>query len=215
MTQPDDWYDLPVLDPPIPKTVRFAEAPAVGRSILATSRNRRKVSALAEELKQIRAQQAASAEILKAINNASTTDLSPVFDLVLKKAIRTCDAAFGVLFLAEDGKLKPAASAGVPARYAEFMQRRGSFFPEVGAPLYRVMKTLAPVHTADDTKEERPGPAATYGGARSLIGAPIIHEGQIAGAFILYRTQVKAFSLRQVASFSSTTNNSWTSQRPN
>ncbi|SDO60877.1 chromosome partitioning protein [Pedococcus dokdonensis] len=31
-------YDLPVLDPPIPKTVRFAEAPAVGRSILATSR---------------------------------------------------------------------------------------------------------------------------------------------------------------------------------
>ncbi|HSU74714.1 MAG TPA: ParA family protein [Terrabacter sp.] len=31
-------YDLPVLDPPIPKTVRFAEAPAVGRSILATAR---------------------------------------------------------------------------------------------------------------------------------------------------------------------------------
>jgi chromosome partitioning protein len=31
-------YDLPVLAPPIPKTVRFAEAPAVGRSILATSR---------------------------------------------------------------------------------------------------------------------------------------------------------------------------------
>ncbi|WP_083707326.1 ParA family protein [Intrasporangium flavum] len=31
-------YDLPVLDPPIPKTVRFAEAPAVGRSILSTAR---------------------------------------------------------------------------------------------------------------------------------------------------------------------------------
>jgi chromosome partitioning protein len=31
-------YGLPVLEPPIPKTVRFAEAPAVGRSILATSR---------------------------------------------------------------------------------------------------------------------------------------------------------------------------------
>ena len=31
-------YGLPVLSPPIPKTVRFAEAPAVGRSILATSR---------------------------------------------------------------------------------------------------------------------------------------------------------------------------------
>jgi len=31
-------YDLPVLEPPIPKTVRFAEAPAVGRSILSTAR---------------------------------------------------------------------------------------------------------------------------------------------------------------------------------
>lgn len=33
-----DRYDLPVLEPPIPKTIRFAEAPAVGRSILATAR---------------------------------------------------------------------------------------------------------------------------------------------------------------------------------
>lgn len=31
-------YGVPVLAPPIPKTVRFAEAPAIGRSILTTSR---------------------------------------------------------------------------------------------------------------------------------------------------------------------------------
>lgn len=30
-------YDVPVLQPPIPKSVRFAEAPAVGRSILTTA----------------------------------------------------------------------------------------------------------------------------------------------------------------------------------
>ncbi|MDQ3485334.1 MAG: ParA family protein [Actinomycetota bacterium] len=33
-----DTYDLDVIDPPIPKTIKFAEAPAAGRSILATSR---------------------------------------------------------------------------------------------------------------------------------------------------------------------------------
>ncbi|HEX7537330.1 MAG TPA: ParA family protein [Dermatophilaceae bacterium] len=32
-------YGLPVLSPPIPRTVRFAEAPALGRTILATSRS--------------------------------------------------------------------------------------------------------------------------------------------------------------------------------
>ena len=34
-----DTYDLEVLEPPIPKTIKFAEAPAAGRSILATNRS--------------------------------------------------------------------------------------------------------------------------------------------------------------------------------
>jgi chromosome partitioning protein len=34
-----ETYDLDVVGPPIPKTIRFAEAPAAGRSILATSRS--------------------------------------------------------------------------------------------------------------------------------------------------------------------------------
>ena len=32
-------YDLEIIEPPIPKSIRFAEAPAVGRSILATTTN--------------------------------------------------------------------------------------------------------------------------------------------------------------------------------
>ena len=34
-------YDLDVIEPPIPKSIRFAEAPAAGRSILSTSRRHR------------------------------------------------------------------------------------------------------------------------------------------------------------------------------
>ena len=41
-------YGLPVLGPPIPKTVRFAEAPAVGRSILTTSRRSKGAQAYRE-----------------------------------------------------------------------------------------------------------------------------------------------------------------------
>jgi chromosome partitioning protein len=41
-------YGLPVLSPPIPKTVRFAEAPAMGRSILATSRSSKGATAYRE-----------------------------------------------------------------------------------------------------------------------------------------------------------------------
>ena len=41
-------YGLPVLSPPIPKTVRFAEAPAVGRSILSTARTSKGATAYRE-----------------------------------------------------------------------------------------------------------------------------------------------------------------------
>src|SRR5690242_14860196 len=34
-----DTYDLEVIEPPIPKSIRFAEAPAAGRSILSTAGN--------------------------------------------------------------------------------------------------------------------------------------------------------------------------------
>jgi chromosome partitioning protein len=40
-----DRYDVPVLDPPIARSVRFAEAPALGRSVLATSSALRGVEA--------------------------------------------------------------------------------------------------------------------------------------------------------------------------
>jgi chromosome partitioning protein len=36
-----ETYDLDVVEPPIPKSIRFAEAPAAGRSILATARKTR------------------------------------------------------------------------------------------------------------------------------------------------------------------------------
>jgi chromosome partitioning protein len=43
-----ETYDLEVIEPPIPKTIKFAEAPAAGRSILATSRTSKGAQAYRE-----------------------------------------------------------------------------------------------------------------------------------------------------------------------
>jgi chromosome partitioning protein len=43
-----ETYDLAVVEPPIPKTIKFAEAPAAGRSILATSRSSKGAQAYRE-----------------------------------------------------------------------------------------------------------------------------------------------------------------------
>ncbi len=43
-----ETYDLEVVEPPIPKSIRFAEAPAAGRSILATTRGHKGADAYRE-----------------------------------------------------------------------------------------------------------------------------------------------------------------------
>lgn len=50
-----DTYDLPVITPPIPKTIRFAEAPAIGRSVLATAKNHKGADAYREVAKGLMA----------------------------------------------------------------------------------------------------------------------------------------------------------------
>ena len=43
-----ETYDLAVIEPPIPKSIRFAEAPAAGRTILSTSRSNKGAAAYRE-----------------------------------------------------------------------------------------------------------------------------------------------------------------------
>jgi len=81
--------------------------------------------ATAAERDQALAREAATAEVLQVINS-SPGDLAPVFDALLEKATRLCEAPFGVLWSVEDGRIRPVASHNVPDAYAEFLGRESS-----------------------------------------------------------------------------------------
>ncbi|MGC2827505.1 MAG: GAF domain-containing protein, partial [Pseudolabrys sp.] len=155
---------------------------------------RQRTNDLSEALEQ----QTATAEVLQVISS-SPGKLEPVFQSMLMKAVQICEAKFGVLFRCyDDTEFHAAAWVGVPPTYEQSLRQRGSFRPDADAPLGRLLRTKELVHTADELVEQSNSPAAKYGGARSLIAVPMRRENELVGAFVIYRTEVRPFTNKQI-----------------
>src|SRR5580700_9737103 len=120
---------------------------------------RRKVAELEQKLNESRAelaealdQQTATAEVLQVIN-ASPGDLGPVFDAMLDKALRLCEATHGN-FVTYDGEaFHPAAFRGEP-RFADYWWQQPPFRPAEGNPLSRLINGGPVVHRADSREDD-------------------------------------------------------------
>ena len=148
---------------------------------------------LAESLER----QTATSDVLKVISS-SPGELEPVFQTMLSNATRICEAKFGMMYRFDNGQFHPAALLNVPPELAEFVRDRGSFLPSPGTPLDRLFRTKEVTYTADETAESNPGAPARLGGARSLIGVPMLKENELIGAIIIYRQEVRPFTDKQV-----------------
>ena len=163
-----------------------------------------RIADLERQLVEAREQQAATAEILEVINS-SPGDLTPVFDAIVEKAMRLCDAAHGALRTYDGQYFHLVAAHGQP-HAVERLQRlpirpiRGS-----GGSFELLTRGEVVVHIPDsrETDTYRNQPQAReridLGGIRTWLAVALQKEGVLLGAIIVYRQEVRPFTDKQIA----------------
>jgi GAF domain-containing protein len=158
---------------------------------------------LITETRQALEQQTATAELLGVINN-SPGDLAPVFDAMLEKATRLCEAPFGILRTWDGERFHSGAVRGEP-RIVEFVRRTGPRRPPRGSALDRLLRGERFVHLIDPTEEDAYRDSPFYRGfidaanIRTSLTVPLHKDGALVGAMTVYRQEVRPFSDKQIA----------------
>src|SRR6516162_3839495 len=158
---------------------------------------------LLTETREALEQQTATAEVLQVINS-SPGHLQPVFDAMLEKAMRLCEASFGLLRTFDGECFHLAAAKHVPAALEELW--RGPTKPASGGAQERLVQGEPFVHLTDPRDDEgyRLGAAtsrvlADVAGARTYLTVPLRQDGRLLGSFAIYRRKVRPFSDKQIA----------------
>jgi len=154
---------------------------------------------LLTETREALEQQTATAEVLQVINS-SPGDLAPVFDAMLQKALSLCEASFGVLVTFDGVVFRNAAWLGYEPLPSSTVT------PTSGMALYQLVHGEQIVHIPDITADDvyRSGNAvrrrlADEFGGRTAIWVALRKDATLLGAFVIYRTEVRPFSVKQIA----------------
>src|ERR1700730_18325650 len=159
------------------------------------------VAELRRERDEALARETAMAEVLQVINS-SPGDLATVFNAILEKATRICEAVFGVLLTGDGERLHRVAFRGVPTELVEAL--REPMTPVPGTIADRLVRGERVIATADLREAEYTlsGPGAQAflrHGARSVVHVALHKEERLLGSITVYREEVRPFTTTQIA----------------
>jgi signal transduction histidine kinase len=159
---------------------------------------------LFNETKEALERQTATSDILRVIAG-SPSDVQPVFEAILSRALHLCEAAFGFLTTYDGERFAFAAQLGVPPALAEHFDA-GMDQPRPGDAHWRLVNGENLIHNPDQKDEEayRAGnplrrAVVDIGGARSALVVALRKSGSLCGSITIYRKEVRPFSESQIA----------------
>jgi signal transduction histidine kinase/DNA-binding response OmpR family regulator len=153
---------------------------------------------LADELAEVREQLGATSEVLAVIGR-SASDLDGVLETVVESARKLCGADAGQVFLVDGDRYQLAYGSGMTAEYREFIANnpvvldRGTLAGRVG--LDRRATQITDVLADPDYGRTD---AQRVAGFRTIMGVPMLLDGEVVGVLSVWRTQVDPFSDRAV-----------------
>jgi GAF domain-containing protein len=155
------------------------------------------------ELAEAREQQTATAEVLQAINS-SPGNPTPVFDTMLEKAMRLCEASFGGLTSYDGGRFHTLALRGLVPEAAEAFREPWTAGP--GSYHENLVRGEPLVHTDlgannDPARRKHPQSRALIqiGGARTGLLIALRKDDLLLGSFWFFRKEVRPFTDKQIA----------------
>jgi GAF domain-containing protein len=156
---------------------------------------------LAESLKreaEALEQQTATAEILRVIS-ASPSDVQPVFDTIVRSAVRLCDGLYSYVCRFDGELIQLGAHRNYTPDGLRTMQEMYPMRPSRQHLSGRTILTRAVVHVEDVLNDpEYPQHLARAGGWRSMLGVPLLREGSPIGMIGVIRGQPGPFSDKQI-----------------
>jgi GAF domain-containing protein len=150
------------------------------------------------ELRVALEQQTATSEVLKVISR-STFDLQPVLETLIENAAKLCDATHGNIFKFDGEVFRTGATYTTSPEFQEFAWQI-ELRPGRGSAVGRIGLDPRPVHILDVVAdpEYQQVDAQRIGGFRTVLGIPMLREGTLIGSLFLWRTEVRAFTDKQI-----------------